>query len=202
MHLAERDEAVKVLPDLFDRSRRSRAGEVNRDSQRWDSILTDRARDRGAGLASFSALAEQGYVRYRAHHADIGRAERARVVVEELRGLTPDDEAALWRFVLDIDLVGEVTFKRRPVDEPLRWRLRDSRQLRTVSIDDELYVRVLDVPAAFGARASAARGDSSSRCFLRKWTRVRRTPRPVGGCSSAVPKARRAGRPARGRTLT
>jgi predicted acetyltransferase len=158
VHLAERDEAVKVLPDLFDQQRRSRAGEVNRDSQRWESILTDRARDRGAGLGSFYALAEQGYARYRAHHADIARAERARVVVEELRGLTPDVEAALWRFVLDIDLVGEVAFKRRPVDEPLRWRLRDARQLRTVSVDDELYVRVLDVPAAFGARGYHSSG--------------------------------------------
>ena len=80
------------------------------------------------------------------------------MVVEELRGLTPDAEAALWRFVLDIDLVGEVAFKRRPVDEPFRWRLRDSRQLRTVSVDDELYVRVLDVPAAFEARGYRSSG--------------------------------------------
>ena len=29
-----------------------------------------------------------------------------RVVIEELRGLTPDVEAGLWRFVLDLDLVG------------------------------------------------------------------------------------------------
>jgi predicted acetyltransferase len=158
VQLAERDEAVKVLPGLFDEQRRLRAGEPNRDSQRWDSILTDRARDRGAGLGSFYGLAEQGYIRYRAHQANIGRAERAGLVVEELRGLTPDVEAALWRFVLDIDLVGEVVFKRRPVDEPFRWRLRDSRQLRTVSVDDELYVRVLDVPAAFGARGYRAAG--------------------------------------------
>jgi predicted acetyltransferase len=152
LHLADRDEAAKVLPDLFDRQRRGRAGEVNRDQLRWESVLVDGPRRRNGGAGSFYALGEDGYVRYRAQDGDFGRAEPGRLVVEELRGLTPDVEAALWRFVLDVDLVGEVVFKRRPVDEPVRWRLDDPRQLRTVSVDDELYVRVLDVPAALEAR--------------------------------------------------
>jgi predicted acetyltransferase len=54
--------------------------------------------------------------------------------------------------VFDLDLVGRVTARRRPVDEPLRWRLADARHLRVVELNDRLYVRLLDVPAALEAR--------------------------------------------------
>jgi predicted acetyltransferase len=40
----------------------------------------------------------------------------------------------------------------RPVDEPLRWRLPDARRLRVRELRDHLWVRVVDVAAALGAR--------------------------------------------------
>ena len=67
-------------------------------------------------------------------------------------------EAALWRFVLDLDLIGRVTALRRPLDEPLRWRLADPRQLQVTHVEDRLYVRILDVPAAFAARGYRREG--------------------------------------------
>jgi predicted acetyltransferase len=92
------------------------------------------------------------------HEDDVMRGAYPRVVIEDLRGTTPEVDAGLWRFVLDIDLVGHVTAKRRPLDEPLRWRLADNRQLKTNAIDDRLYVRILDVPAAFEARRYRVEG--------------------------------------------
>ena len=96
---------------------------------------------------------------YRAdHEANVFQGERVNITVEELRGITPEVEAGLWRFVLDLDLIGQVTFKRRAVDEPVRWRLADSRQLRTTNIEDRLYVRILDPAAAFEARGYQGEG--------------------------------------------
>ena len=66
--------------------------------------------------------------------------------------MSPDVHAALWRFLLDIDLVEELTASLRPLDEQLRWRLADPRQLRTTSINDFLWARLVDVPAALSAR--------------------------------------------------
>jgi predicted acetyltransferase len=100
----------------------------------------------------FVAVCDEGYVAYRADEDDVMRARYPRVVVEDLRGMTPAVEAALWRFVFDLDLVGQVIAKRRPLDEPLRWRLADARQLRVIAVDDRLHVRLLDVAAAFEAR--------------------------------------------------
>ncbi|MGH9115921.1 MAG: GNAT family N-acetyltransferase, partial [Acidimicrobiales bacterium] len=152
IRLVDRDEAAKILPDLYDRQRRGRAGEPNRSEHVWEGVIADRPDRRRGGSGVFFAVCDEGYVAYRAHDGVDKRSELARVVIEELRGLTPEVESALWRFVLDLDLVGEVNARRRPVDEPLRWRLADPRQLRVADVYDRLHLRLLDVPAALEAR--------------------------------------------------
>jgi predicted acetyltransferase len=157
--LVDKDEATKLLPELFDRQRRTRAGEVDRNSAYWNQLLADLPHHREGGSARFHAVADDGYVLYRSGpEANVFQGERVRITVEELRGTTPEVEAALWRFVLDLDLVGQVSVKRSPVDEPIRWRLADPRQLRTVAVEDRLYVRILDTAAAFGARGYPGEG--------------------------------------------
>jgi predicted acetyltransferase len=157
--LIDKDEAVKVLPEIFDRQRRTRAGEVNRSPGFWTQLLVDRPHHRRGSAARFHAVCEEGYVLYRAaRDTNVFRGDRSSIIVEELRGDTADVEAALWRFVLDLDLIGQVNVKRCPVDEPIRWRMADPRQLRTVDIEDRLYVRILDTAAAFEARGYQAEG--------------------------------------------
>ena len=157
--LIDKGEAAEVLPPMFDRLRRTRAAEVNRSAAYWTQTLADQPHHREGLSARFHAVCDEGYVLYRASRdANVFRTERVRIVVEELRGSTPEVEAGLWRFVLDLDLVGRVTVKRCPVDEPLRWRLADPRQLRTEGIEDRLYLRILDTAAAFEARGYQAEG--------------------------------------------
>ncbi len=157
--LVDKDEALKVLPEIFDRQRRTRAGEINRGPGHWNQLLADRPHHRRGASARFHAVCDEGYVLYRAgRDTNVFRGKRADLVVEELRGTSPEVEAALWRFVFDVDLIGRVTVVRGPVDEPLRWRMADPRQLRTVGIEDRLYVRVLDPGAAFEARGYQAEG--------------------------------------------
>jgi len=158
IRLVEADEAGKVLPELFDRQRRVRAGEPNRNALQWEERLSDRPHRRHGAQGLFHAICEEGYVSYRVHGQDILRGERHRLHVEELRGLTPETEAGLWQFLFGIDLVGEVRARRRPLDDPLRWRLADSRQVRVTDVIDWLYVRILDVPAAFEARGYRREG--------------------------------------------
>jgi predicted acetyltransferase len=157
--LVDKDHAAKMLPEIFDRQRRTRAGEVNRAPSNWAQILADRPHHRHGASARLHAVCDEGYVLYRSRPgANVFRGERVEIVVEELRGDTPEVEAGLWRFVLDLDLVGVVTVRRGPVDEPVRWRLADPRQLRTISIEDRLYVRILDTSAAFVARGYQGEG--------------------------------------------
>jgi predicted acetyltransferase len=158
LQLLEKDEAAKVLPDLFDRLRRRRAGEPARIPTTWESIVADEPSNRHGGNPAFFAACDEGYVIYRAVEDRPSNWRRDRVIVEELLGSSAAVEASLWRFVFDLDLIDEVTALRRPVDEPLKWRLADPRQLRVEVVDDRLHVRILDVPGALTARGYRSEG--------------------------------------------
>jgi predicted acetyltransferase len=61
----------------------------------------------------------------------------------------------LWSFLLDLDLVSTLTTGMLPVDDPLLGMLVDVR--RTVpKVTDNLWVRLLDLPAALAGRRYAA----------------------------------------------
>jgi len=157
--LIDREEALRVLPEIFDRQRRTRAGEVDRSPAVWSRHLADVPHHRRGTSAYFHAVCDGGYVSYRADlDTNVFQGQRTRITIEELRGMTAEIEAALWRFVLDLDLVGEVVVKRAPVDEPVRWRLADPRQLRITGVEDRLYIRILDTAAAFSARGYQVEG--------------------------------------------
>lgn len=70
----------------------------------------------------------------------------------------PDAHAALWRFLLEQDLVRTVTARLMRPDDPVRWSIGDWRAA-TVTVLDHQYLRILDVAAAFGARGYDGAGE-------------------------------------------
>jgi len=95
----------------------------------------------------------QGFAVYQLVENDTDFAEHT-LTLHALVAATTDAYAALWRFVLEMDLVSTVTAHLRPVDEPLRWMIDD---FRAVHVDerDHLWIRVLDVETALSARTYA-----------------------------------------------
>jgi predicted acetyltransferase len=76
------------------------------------------------------------------------------LVVRDLHAADPAAAAALWRFALGVDLAVAVT-ANCALDEPLELLLADPRDCATTGIDDEIWLRILDVPAALAARRFA-----------------------------------------------
>src|SRR5438067_1680046 len=72
--------------------------------------------------------------------------------VIQLIAPSPPVRAALWRYLLDVDLVARVRFENMPVNEAVRWTLRDPRRLRTKTVSDWLWVRLVEVASALEAR--------------------------------------------------
>src|SRR5262249_25064218 len=98
-----------------------------------------------------------GYAAYR-FEAGWNTDSNATVHVHDLVTISPAARAVLWRYLLDVDLVETIKAWVVPVDEPLRWLLREARPMRGTRLGDSLWVRVLDAPAALSARTYAVPG--------------------------------------------
>ncbi len=148
--LCDGEEASKRIPSLFDRLRRTRPGQVDRNDAHWSGIWEDPRARRGGASKRFFVIGEDGYVSYRGKNS-WDSAEPSFLRVDDLFGATAEFEAGLWQYLLDVDLVDTITASR-PVDEPIRWRLEDPRALAVTAVRDFLWIRILDVPAALTAR--------------------------------------------------
>jgi predicted acetyltransferase len=163
LRLLESDEAGKILPSVHERARRLRPGELNRNARWWERHLKDPEKARGGGGGRLYALHESpdgdadGWVSYR-YHRNEGPSgiPRHRAEVDDLVAIDDASRTALWRYVLDLDLVEEVFAPNRPLDEPLRWMLADPRRLRTTELADHLWLRIIDIPSALEARGYGA----------------------------------------------
>jgi len=157
VRLVEPSEAAKVLPGLFEASIARTPGEVDRTEGCWKwDVLHDFPAWRRGRSANFYAVSGEGYALYRAEA--IPGAPGSRLHVREVCATSPDAEAALWRFLFDIDLAVEVEARPRPVVDPLALRLVDPRALETTGITDFLWLRVLDPAAVLSKRAYRATG--------------------------------------------
>jgi predicted acetyltransferase len=78
--------------------------------------------------------------------------------VEMLVASSDEAYAALWRFLLEQDLVSTVTANLRSDTEAVAWQIADFRAARVTAQRDHLWTRILDVKAALEARSYSAHG--------------------------------------------
>ncbi len=146
------DEALSHVSEVWSRFHRTRAGEVDR-SEAWHRFLFDvRATERDGFSPAFYLAHRDGFAVYRilmqwnngkpAHNLDL----------IELVATTNDAHAALWHTLLGVDLVGPITSRQVPVDDPLPYLLTNPRALETTTLNDGVWVNVRDVKACFAER--------------------------------------------------
>jgi predicted acetyltransferase len=73
-------------------------------------------------------------------------------VVTEVVAVTPSAHESLWRVLLELDLVEQLTFTRYSVDDPLPWLVEDPRRVQISGLWDDVWVRLLHVRSALEAR--------------------------------------------------
>lgn len=160
MRLVDIEDARKLEPEAYDRMRRVYPGALSRSEAWW----SDQQYDHDLGTR-FDAMYEgsdgslDGYVCYEMKpHWSVSNAAHV-VNVIDFVAVTPDATHALWRFLAEIDLVQTVrAFLRVPLDSPLPWLLKSPRGVKVRGVNDFVWTRVLDVPAALGARRYAVEG--------------------------------------------
>jgi len=161
--LIDYDRAAAILPDLYHHVRLRQPGAITRSPERWTRYLRSFSQPRDGASPMFVVISTapsgvvEGAAWYRIRQQWDGGLSTGTVLLRELIATTPEAEAALWDFCLNIDLTTTVIAQGRPLDEPLRWQLADPRHLRVTRLTDDLWIRLLDVPVALAARRYAAR---------------------------------------------
>jgi predicted acetyltransferase len=157
LDLVDAATALAALPGLQDEVRQRRVGQVSAYPGMWIGLVRD----------------GDGGKRFVLHHGPDGVVDGAAVYrlpwspdpassgivqVELLEASSAAAYTDLWMFLADLDLTKRVIAGRRPVDEPLRWQLADTRSLRVRRMSDDLWVRLVDVPGALAARSYQVAG--------------------------------------------
>jgi predicted acetyltransferase len=139
-----------VLEDIYERWRVNTPGGLIRPQALWEELLADRERDRRGGTQWFALLHPDGYAMYRVFGDD-----PMFVRVGEFKAVTAGAYVALCRALLGLDLMEKVIFSTHPAD-PLPYLLADPRVARLTHHEDDLWLRIMDIPTALEARSYQA----------------------------------------------
>jgi predicted acetyltransferase len=161
VRFVDTDEALRVFPRIYERSRRLTTGFTSRSRTWWESrTLGDRPEHRrGGGPLNHVLLELEGkpaaYALYRIAQSQTEWKRTLRVI--EAIGDDGAPMREIWRFLLGVDWMDEIQARLLSIDHPLRHFVARPRLLG-LTVNDGLWVRIVDVPAALGARSYAADG--------------------------------------------
>jgi predicted acetyltransferase len=152
--LVSKEEALPIIGRVYDAS--LRPGGVERSDLHRDlafANLFHEDRDKPWFYAIHRGEDDEpdAYAVYTMKHEWPRSVPSGTVEIKESMASTPSGYAAIWRFLFGIDLVATVEAWGRPSDEPLLHLVREPRRLR-FGVMDGLWVRLVDIAAALGAR--------------------------------------------------
>ena len=151
----ERDQAIPVIKRLHQTLLPERVGALNRNDAWWDVKWHDpEPWRRGATAYRFALHYDRrgrpdGFVAFRVKNN--WEESGAEVIIDELDAASSAARGALWRFVLDLDLVRRFTRHGAPLDEEVRYLVSDLHSIKA-ELEDGTYARLVDVPRALEAR--------------------------------------------------
>jgi predicted acetyltransferase len=155
VQLLDAESARAALRKLHSQYVANRVGSVSRPEHGWTYWLADDKEHRGGASAFYYAVHPGGYAVFRVKGNWLPSGPANEVWLHELVSTTQEGHAALWRFLLNLDLVSEVRYTNTPTDEPLPLMLTDLRAAH-VELADALFVRLVDVDRALAARRYGA----------------------------------------------
>jgi predicted acetyltransferase len=163
IRMVDTDEATALFAAIYDRVRPKIPGALDRIEPKWRLWLVADAEwmRRGEGI-KYMAVIEvdgepRGYAIYRIEHSWGATGPASTMNVLEVTGVDPAAEQALWQWLLSMDLVRTIVGRRGPVPHPLQQWLLEPRRM-SLTINDGLWLRILDLPEALSARRYVGSG--------------------------------------------
>jgi len=152
--LLEEDEALDVLPGIYDRVQAVTPGMFTRSRDWWQ---VRRLRERPSGGTTMHVVIEldgapEAYALYRLNFGMKHMVTETVLEVGEAVGTSPGALDAVWRYLLAIDWVARIDAFWLPLDHPLFHWIREPRRMR-FSVIEALWARLVDVGSALEARS-------------------------------------------------
>ncbi|MFE4975209.1 GNAT family N-acetyltransferase [Kitasatospora sp. NPDC056651] len=151
--------------DLYERWRRTQPGAINRSPVRWERnvgkipVPGDEFKEPFAAVHRDADGTVTGLVTYRITNKWDHAYPDCTLTVDEFIALDLPTAVELWRLVLSVDWVARVDVRKLGPSDPLPLLLQDPRAATPHEDNsDMLWLRVLDVEAAFAARTYGAPG--------------------------------------------
>lgn len=163
VRMIDKATADPIVRSFFAKWFPTRPGALVRTDAWWTHrILRDPEYLRSGASALRFALAERdgevvGYCTYRQTEKFENWEPEGSIEVVDLFTMDARADASLWRFLARIDLFPKVTSWNAPLDVNLAWQVGNRRAIQR-SISDGLWLRLIDVVAAFEGRSLAAQG--------------------------------------------
>ncbi len=149
-------DSVELVEPCYARYAATRPGFFARDDRWARSAATDLPSKRSGASELRCVVAQddegvRGYARYATVSRWADGGPDGTVRVRELIATDPAAYAALWRYVLDLDLMARAETGIRPLDDPVLELLADSRRAVPM-LRDGLFCRLVDVDRALASR--------------------------------------------------
>jgi predicted acetyltransferase len=164
VQFVEADRLITEGAELVERVRLATPGQVSFDGALWERLLAYGVGfDEQAKSLRFLRYDDehgvpQGFAVYKVLEETRTTVAQAVVELHYLVSATDDAYAALWRFLIELDLVGEIRAALRSVDEPVYWQVDDPRAVVKHDEREHLWIRILDVPTVLTGRRYHAPG--------------------------------------------
>jgi predicted acetyltransferase len=158
--LHTRDEALPVMRRIYERAIEYRPAALEVDDTWMDVGFWESKKDDERvfyAIHEDDAKTPDAFAMYGIKHEWPRGLPSSEVKVRRFVATTPDSYIGMWRYLCSIDLMARVKVDLRPVDEPLQWLVEEPRALRPL-LEDALFLRPVDVAAAWSVRGYAGSG--------------------------------------------
>lgn len=163
-------EGREIVEPVYEAARLQNAGFLGRTPEWWVGQLPRADKDAKGGEARRLVVYEtdrgaEAYAVYKTKASWDVRGTSSSATVDEAVGSTPAGTRAIWRYLLDLDLVRTLRVWRLPADHPVLSLVAEPRRLGT-SLGDGLWLRLVDARKALEGRTYGLAVQASGRLTM------------------------------------
>jgi predicted acetyltransferase len=145
-------DAVDAMRAIHDAVRPTRPGMLDRAGPWWDVRIADPESQRaGAGALRAAVIDGAAYAMYAVKEKFEGGRFASDVRLREVMAATPEGYAAIWDFLLSLDLTRRIEYQLAPSDDVLVHLVTEP-QAVPMRLFEALWVRLVDLPRALRER--------------------------------------------------